>query len=197
MQRSGRGPGSKLRSSCSPVSDEIEVDGVFDKTEYGNDVRVLETPQDETIAAHSETMNGDGHSVVHCSGCEGGAPQRTAAPQCSGNSEVQKCSGNSPRQQCSGSSLLQQCSGNSLDPPACVEALRLVARDFPRREWPVFARSPQSPRKGGRASTRTTLLARGGQPRVLKKDGRAANGGTEPPGEGRPLCEACYPGWAK
>jgi hypothetical protein len=27
----------------------------------------------EIIAAHSKTMNGDGHGVVHCGGCEDGA----------------------------------------------------------------------------------------------------------------------------
>jgi hypothetical protein len=137
-----------------------------------------------TIAAHSKTMKGDGHGVVHCSGCESGAAQRTAAPQCSGSSLLQQCSGNSPRQHTSGNSQQQQCSGSSLLPPARVEALRLLAKDFPRRKWPVFARSPQNPKKGGRASTRTTLLVRGGQPRVPKKGGRAASGDAEPPWRG-------------
>jgi hypothetical protein len=49
MQRHGRRPGSKLRSSCSPNSDEIEVDGFLDKTGHGSDVRVLEPLQDADL----------------------------------------------------------------------------------------------------------------------------------------------------
>jgi hypothetical protein len=40
MQHNGRRP------SIAPAPDEIDVDGILDKTEHGNDVRVLETLED-------------------------------------------------------------------------------------------------------------------------------------------------------
>jgi hypothetical protein len=43
MRRQGWRPG------IAPAPDEVEVDGFFDKTEHGNDVRVLETLQDADL----------------------------------------------------------------------------------------------------------------------------------------------------